>query len=325
MKRFKTILWFLLALVVVFITGRLYYRITDDFRMGNITYDFKDDLDWKTKPLNTEEQTFLSHILDQPYTYLGKGAQCYAFASEDQNYVLKLFKFKHLRPAYWVTILPDTSLFADFKKHESEKKAAKLNSVLSGYHLAYDNNKEGSGLIYLHFSPTDYFNKPVTVIDKIGLKHELDADQMVFLIQKKGDTFRTRLSDLIDRGDIEGAKGSIGKIIDMYVYEYKQGMWDRDHGVMHNTGFVKEEPFHLDIGKFSKDDNMRKPEVFKEDLKHIAWKIDTWVKRTHPNEYPVLSKYIAEQYLVNTGEALEVDKIDPAPYLKNKKTSWFPF
>lgn len=325
MKRSKKIVWICLGLVALFIMGRVYYRVTDDFRMGNITYDFKDDTGWDPQSLTADEQKSLAHIFDQKFSYLGKGAQCYAFASDDGDYVLKLFKFKHLRPTVWVTMLPDIELFKEFKQKESERKAAKLRSVLSGYHLAYENHKEGSGLLYLHFTPTNYFTKKVTVVDKIGLKHQIDLDQIVFLLQKKGETFRDRLGGLIKQGDMEGAKGSIGKILAMYVKEYKQGMWDRDHGVMHNTGFVKEEPFHLDIGKFSKDDKMRDPAVFKDDLRHIGWKIDTWVKTHYPKEYPALSAYIEQQYQMYTGEPLEVAKIDPTPYLKNKKVNWFLF
>lgn len=321
----RKILWICLSLFALFIIGRIYYRVTDDFRIGNITYDFKDDTRWNAPSLTSTELASLSNIFDQKFTYLGKGAQCYAFASEDDDYVLKLFKFKHLRPTIWVTMLPDIALFKEYKQKESDRKAAKLHSVLGGYHLAYQYHKEGSGLLYLHFSPTNYLKKKVTIIDKIGLPHQLDLDQIVFLLQKKGETFRARLGGLIKQGNIEGAKGSIGKILGMYVQEYRQGMWDRDHGVMHNTGFVKDEPFHLDIGKFSKDDKMRDPAVFKEDFRHIGWKIDTWIKTHYPKEYPALSDYIEQQYQLYTGESLDVTHIDPTPYLKNKKVNWFLF
>jgi hypothetical protein len=321
----RKILWACLSLFVLFIAGRIYYRVTDDFRIGNVTHDFKDGAEWDSPSLSAQELATLSSIFDQKFSYLGKGAQCYAFASEDGSYVLKLFKFKHLRPALWVTMLPDIPLFNEYKQKERNRKAAKLHSVLSGYHLAYQHHKEGSGLLYLHFNPTNYLKKKMTVIDKIDLQYHLDLDQTVFLLQKKGETFRARLGSLIKKGNIEGAKSSIGKIMDMYIHEYKQGMWDRDHGVMHNTGFVKDEPFHLDIGKFSRDDKIRDPAVFREDFRHIGWKIDTWIKTHYPEEYPALSDYIEERYQLYTGEPLDVAYIDPTPYLKNKKVNWFLF
>ena len=56
----------------------------------------------------------------------------------------------------------------------------------------------------------------------------------------------------------------------MYISEYKKGIYDRDHGVMHNTGFVEDYPFHLDVGKFSKEESMRQVKFYKKDLERIC-------------------------------------------------------
>src|ERR1700722_581245 len=89
--------WLILAGLLIFFPIRAYYRWTDDFRIANITHDIPYHPEWDTS-LSHEELAQLKSILDQPFTYIGKGAQAYAFASEDGKYVLKFFKFKHLRP-----------------------------------------------------------------------------------------------------------------------------------------------------------------------------------------------------------------------------------
>ena len=86
------------VLFCLFGIARLYYRLTDDFRLANITYELPFKPSWKVPSLTKEEYSRLAQITNQKFTYIGKGAQCYAFASEDGEYVLKFFKFKHLKP-----------------------------------------------------------------------------------------------------------------------------------------------------------------------------------------------------------------------------------
>src|SRR5436190_23936608 len=46
-----------------------------------------------------DQQT--EHILNQPFYYLGKGVQFFAFISKDQKYVLKFIKHSHSSPRFW--------------------------------------------------------------------------------------------------------------------------------------------------------------------------------------------------------------------------------
>ena len=94
---FKRWISFILLALVIFAGFRLYYRLTDDFRLSNMTYQLPFEAPWKVPALTAEEHQQLGRILDQKFTYIGKGAQCYAFASADQQYVLKFFKFNGCR------------------------------------------------------------------------------------------------------------------------------------------------------------------------------------------------------------------------------------
>ncbi len=118
----------LLVFLVIFILGRVYYRATDDFRLGNMTHNTSPRFEWNTAPLDTEQMAVVRTILDQPYRYLGKGAQSYAFLSEDGNYVLKFFKFKHLRQASWVSYVPKISILKEWVEDDKAKKRAKTKT-----------------------------------------------------------------------------------------------------------------------------------------------------------------------------------------------------
>lgn len=314
----KRSLYFLCVALVLFGVARLYYRLTDDFRYGNIDYELPFESQWQLPPLKPEEQQQLAAILDQKFSYLGKGAQCYAFVSEDGLYVLKFFKFKHLKPHFLVDLLPSIPPLKQFKESTAERKQRKLMSVFDGYDLAYRENREDSELLYLHLVPSENLHKKVTVVDKIGLKMSINLDDVVFLVQRKGETLRTRLQRLLSQDQIQEAEKSIAGILEMYIGEYRKGIYDRDHGVMHNTGFVGDRPFHLDVGKLSKEDQMKQVDVYKKDLEHVLWKIDVWVKANYPQHYQTLSTFLTEEYHRFTGETYDIAAVDPARFKKRR-------
>lgn len=315
----KKCLYGLLSLLVLFGATRLYYSITDDVRVSHMTYQLPFQAPWQVPELTPEAHQQLAQVLSQKFHYIGKGAQSYAFVSEDQQYVLKFFKFKHLKPNFLVKLIPSIPPFKAYKEQAIERKKRKLLSVFNGYDLAYHHNRQDSQLLYVHLLPTQNLHQQVTIIDKIGQEKVLNLDDVVFLIQRKGDTLDTRLTQLLDQGQVPEAGKAIASIVKMYVSEYQKGLYDRDHGVMFNTGFVGDQPFHLDVGKFSQDDNMRHVQVYKKDLEHVVWKIDQWVKTHFPQYTAILTPFLALQYQQWTHEALDLNAIDPQRFQRKPR------
>ena len=308
---------FIIALSLVGLV-RLYYFLTDDFRLANISYDMKNGPIWKTFPLTEQDKNNVFSILGQKFYYIGKGAQSYAFESEDQNYVLKFFKFKHLKPNFLLNLLPPIPLFERYKTAVRERKTRKIHGIFLGYQIAYEENKEGSKLIYLHLMPTDFFNKQVTVVDKIGIERRIDLDHTVFLIQRKGEMLRTRIHRLFADNRIESVNKVLSDILEMYIKEYRLGVYDHDHGIMNNTGFIGNEPFHLDVGKLSKDDSMKHVDQYKLDLKQVVWKMNDWIYRYYPEHYSVVSPYLFERYFQLTGDVFDINNSAPPKFRKKK-------
>lgn len=312
--------WFIFILTALLLFGaaRLYYRLTDDFRLSNMTYPLPFEAPWKVPHLTIDERAELALILDQNFHYIGKGAQCYAFQSDDRQFVLKFFKFKHLKPNLFVDLIPPISPFKSYKRKCIERKKRKLIGVFNGYDLAFRENRIGSELLYVHLVPTDDLNLHVKVFDKIGFERQIDLDRTVFLVQRKGETLRMRMKYLLANKQLEEAEKAIASIVDMYISEYQKGVYDHDHGVMHNTGFVGSKAFHLDVGKLNRDERMKEPAFYKKDLEHVLWKIDTWVKAHYPKDYPRLSAFLSGQYQKWTGEGLDFQKVDPKRFKKNR-------
>lgn len=298
MKRF----WIGLILLAIILFGfaRLYYYLTDDFRVSNMTYDLPYNKEWATPAPTVEEKDHLKHILDQPFHYIGKGAQVYAFGSEDGQYVIKFFKFKHIRPSIWVDMLPSIPPFKAYKEDKKLKKAGKVFKVFNGYKLAFDHDKENTQLIYIHLNKTDDLKLNVTIVDKIGFERNLHLDDVIFILQRRGVTLRTKLTEDFERGDILAAQKHVIDILAMYLSEYKIGIYDRDHGVAQNTGFIGDKPFHLDVGKFSYGEEFKNPEFYQPDLIWVAAKIKKWIYENFPAYEQAMTQameiYLSEQF-----------------------------
>jgi hypothetical protein len=105
---------------------------------------------------------------------------------------------------------------------------------------------------------------------------------------------------LLNKGDTAEAIAMINKTFDLYMSEYKKGIYDRDHGVMHNTGYITlndgtVRAVHLDVGKMSKEPKMKEVAYFAPDLEKVARKIDAWTALNYPKYYPEISKAMEER------------------------------
>lgn len=289
--RWRWLLWVALVIVTLFVGLRIYFRATDDFRISNIMYDMPYHAEWEIPALSAKEKNDLDAILNQKFTYIGKGAQSYVFGSEDQKYVVKFFKFKHLRPSLLVQVLPDVAPFTSYKQKVAARKQRKLYGVFTGYKLAYDVDKDNSALVFIQLNPT-HSAKEIKLVDKLGFNRTVDLGEVAFIVQEKGQTLRNVLAELLNQGDVATAKKRIGQIFDLYLSEYSKGIYDHDHGVMQNAGFIGERPIHLDVGKLNNDDRMRQPEVYQEDLYKVGSKMKVWLDDNYPKQAPEINRDI---------------------------------
>ncbi|HEV8052459.1 MAG TPA: hypothetical protein VGP47_08190 [Parachlamydiaceae bacterium] len=287
--------WTLAAAVLIFVLFRVYFYFTDDFRLGNITYPLPFEANWQIAEPSAGEEQQLNEIFNQPFYYLGKGAQSYAFASEDGRYVLKFFKFKHLRPSLFIDNLPSVGFLKSYKEKQIARKKRKLFGVFKSYKLAFDTNKNESGLLYIQLNTEDNPERFVTLIDKIGIKRTINLQNYPFILQNKGETLRTVINGLLKNGDVETAKVRLGQILDMYAGEYRKGVFDHDHGVMQNTGFVGDQPIHLDVGKLLQEEKMLDKAHARKDAELVVEKMKSWVKKNYPQYSRQLEDFLNEK------------------------------
>lgn len=291
----RRLAWTFAILASLYLLMRLYFYATDDFRLSNISYEMPYQQKWEIASPTPDEEQQLQSILKQEFAYLGKGAQSYAFASDDGNYVIKFFKFKHLRPSLFQDMLPSIGFIKTYKEKQAARKQRKLYGVFQGYKLAYDKHKNESGLLFIQLNTADNPHRTVTIRDKMGFKRIVHLEHVPFILQQKGQTLRVVLANLLQQGNVAAAQDRIGNIFDLYASEYRKGIYDHDHGVMYNTGFIGERPIHLDVGKMVPEESMKQNDAAKKDMQLVADKMIPWLRKNYPQYSPQLETYINQK------------------------------
>lgn len=252
------VLCFLVGAGIGFLKWR--EAVTDGFSPNQI-YSFEDE-----EHIFSEKEvpSFLHSFFSQQFSYLGKGAQSYVFASEDGQYVLKLFKKKHFTTHRWVDALP---FFEEHKKKREQRRKALLES----FALAKEKLKKGGGLLFCRVSPGGEWEKEVSLKGKEGTFFQVNLADVPFVIQKKGVPYYAYISSLMLEGNQEKARQALNKVIALKQMLAEKKIWDQDHAFGQNYGFDKDgEPFLIDLGRLKERKDLSSDAIFQYEMEKIV-------------------------------------------------------
>jgi hypothetical protein len=293
----KKVVFTLPLAVFGYVLFMIYINYTGDFRLSNISYE---ETLYEPKniaiTIDNEKLKKIKEALSQPFHYLGQGNQAYAFLSADSQYVLKFFKFGHLKKSFIWNYLPEVNFLTTQLKNKNLSQQKRFMKVFDGYQIAYIDDPENTGVLFIHLNKTNYLNLSVTVYDKLGFEHEINLDDLVFVVQEKVTPTKEVLSKLLNNHDVEGAKIKIRQLFDLYLTDYKKGIFDRDHNLIYNTGFNKRKAVRLDVGKLRKNESVKNPEFYINDLKKISLKrVDSFMQKYYPKHKAEIADYMNQQ------------------------------
>ncbi len=263
-----------LSMVVL---SRLCHHATGGFAMAKVESTVLPGLS-DDKDLPPEE------MFTGPFTYFARGLQCFAFVSEDGQYILKLLNSRNRDKAAICRWIPGL-------EELGEKAEMKEALIFNSYEIAFRELKEETGLIYIHLHPTTHLNRTVTLIDKLGIEHKLDLDKTGFMVQKKADLFYPYLAAKRKQGDLETAQKAVGELVDMIVGRCKKGVWDNDPLFRTNFGFVSDHPIEMDVGCFTINPRTADPKVYVPEVRRITASLKDWASKN----YPELSSFIEDK------------------------------
>ncbi|MBS3904692.1 MAG: hypothetical protein KGZ39_05145 [Simkania sp.] len=231
-------------------SAHTYYYFVDGFLLLKTKVHMGQDPRWEIHT-SQEDKQLIDKILSQKFTYLDKGRHTYAFASEDGHYILKLFKqnqiwsFDFLNHVYCPPFWQAKRDRIIFKRHR--KKEHRYTS----FKIAYDHLKEKSGLIFVHLNQSSNINKKVTIYNKLHQASTIDMDSMVFILQKKAETFGSYLDKLIkDPNNTAEIKRAMDSFYRLLEYRLCRGIADKDLGpkIFSNYGVCDSQPMIIDVG-----------------------------------------------------------------------------
>jgi hypothetical protein len=258
------------------------------------------------------DQHNLPSILDQPFTFLGAGSECFAFLSQDKTTVIKFFKLDILRPVYI-----SRGLFSEDHSGNAGTISSLYHTMPSGIDgpakrilgmrefriartfdslkLSYDHLKEETGLIYLHLNPTSHFHKNLTLLDPNGIAHRIDLNTTRFYLQKSAIPLETHLLALKERQEHERAKRCVASLCSMIIDRCRKGFADRDP-YNKNFGFIADQAIEIDTGSFLPDPRIKETRFIKEELFYVTLELRKWAQNNYPELLPVITSHIAEEW-----------------------------
>jgi hypothetical protein len=224
-------------------------RFTYGFRVAKMHLIFPHHAEWETEPNES-----VNEILQQPFHFIGKGAQCYVFESKDGLYVIKLFRYDQPR---------------------IDEKVIRLFDACK---IAYDSLQEETGLVYIHLNPTPMGLPPLRCTDAIGRRYKFCLDKTRFAVQKKAKAFRETLEEA-KQNPVE-MKKRIDEFLALLQSRAAKGVINTDPQLSRNFGFLENRAIEFDFGSYRFS-----PEIDrKSEMKRYTNRLRGWLKG-HASEW----------------------------------------
>ncbi|HSX26948.1 MAG TPA: hypothetical protein VLE89_08095 [Chlamydiales bacterium] len=256
----KKVLFFLLFLGVSLSLPAGFKRLTHGFRLAKLQLDFPYHPEWE-RSRNQE----VEEILRQPFFFLNKGAQCYAFRSADDKYVLKLFRYDQ------------RSLF--FRNKKKSPLIAKITKLFDACKMAYDLAPEETGLLYIHLNPSSDLPR-IRCKDALGRSYRIPLNSYRFALQRKAEPFRKTL--LKARNNPLEMQKRIDQFLTLLEHRTAKGIGNSDPNLSRNFGFLETCAIEFDFGNYGLSPDLQLPQYQIPEMKRYTHRLRRWLKKEAP-------------------------------------------
>jgi hypothetical protein len=227
-------------------------------------------------PLHTDLEIWNKEAnlaIKQPFRYLGRGRQCFAFESFDGQYVLKFPRTDIYQIPFWMRTLP---FFSKQREALYSSRLAREKFVLDSMRISYEELREDTGVLALHFGESPFHGHRIALIDSLGFTHHLPAHKAGFVLQAKKPILMRAFLDALRLGETAKAQRILDAFIDVVVARGKKGIWNKDESFLRNYGFDGIKGYQIDIGSFyHKADGIAS-------IQDTMHPVRTWLAKTNP-------------------------------------------
>lgn len=260
-----SLILFLLALIQL---DRYFFKKNDGFCIHHIFSKLSYNPEWNT-------DSSLPEVLRQRFHYLDKGSQSYVFVSEDQKWVLKFYKFpSHMRKISWLKH-PFSYLWGQRRLKIKDHNEKRFALSFCSYKLALSELSQETGVSYIHLNPTSDLKQFVVLVDKLGMHYNVPLDTTAFVVQRKAKPILS----------VAGSKEVVDGFIDLIVARCKKGISDLDAMLHDNYGWLDDHAVHIDIGRFVRDERVKSPAAYKQEVIRITQHLSDTLAKNDPELY----------------------------------------
>lgn len=255
---------------------RFFLKENDGFCIHNIYGSLPQDLSLSfssTLTLNEWDK-----ISKQRFHYLTRGHQSYVFASEDQNYILKFYRFpSHMRRFSHLTH-PFSYKFSKQRQEIKAYNVEKLKASFQSFSLAFNTLKEETGLLTAHLTPNSKLHQKVVIQDRLGTSYTVELGKLPFLLQKRATLIFPYLDQLHKEGKKEEIKKVVTEVIKLIRGRCDKGIIDRDAILEKNYGWLENRAIHIDVGRFESCPTISA----RQEIQKITHTLKSWLENHEP-------------------------------------------
>jgi len=270
-----------ITLTVLFLTigvRALYYSCTDGFSLKRVQEQILFPGNFSLPPPSAQQLHSLQKATKQPFSYLGKGSQAYAFISKDRRYVLKLFKCHHMhRAPSWLQALPLPQALSNYRDSLVARRDHRVSLALNSYTIAATTLRNECALIYAQILPSQKFSLPITIRDGIGREYVIDLAAHGFALQRRADLVQPSFEKWIAQNDMESARKAIDSLVGVIALRSKKEVQDSDPDLHKNAGLIGTTAIFIDIGGFHKNPKIPSHNEMKRDMDKVFGKFGRWL------------------------------------------------
>lgn len=266
----------LLSLVALLaLVGKGWHWAKDGFSIGRTYFPLFEKVEGELPDPEVRE------ALQQPFSYLGRGHQCYAFESRDGRYVLKLLRYDRYLVPFWLRACAFPFLNAYREKVQYDKQK-RLHFMLGSFQIAFEELREETALLYLHLNQTRFFQNPVEVTDRVGRSYAIDLDQTAFVLQRKKPLMMPAFWSALQRGNREEAKAILNAFLAIVATRAEKGIFNKDPSFLRNFAFEAGRGIQIDIGSFYRIAGTDRRAVFQPSFLQTIGHVQEWLNHTDP-------------------------------------------
>ena len=258
---------FLLALCTGI--GKLWHAAKDGFQISRVR-------SWNVPekyPISEEAKKALC----QSYRYIGRGHQCYAFASEDGQYVLKLPRTDRYQTPFWMQFFPEK------RKEKEEDVQHREKALLESFRISYEELSDQTALLAFRMGSGSENLGNLQIQDRLGRSYVLPVHQTPFLLQRKFPILMRCFESALDKGKREEAAQILDRFLEAIYDRAMRGVLNKDPSFMRNFGYDGTKAYQIDVGSFYRKEGIAGFVAFHRSIKDTIGPVRQWLKMKDPD------------------------------------------